>query len=81
MAEFLGKPRIKKEDISEYMRNQETIVEYFLNEMKPRMHFIMEHETFEKLEKVIVKKFGFFSAENVRKAGQEALKEWIERNL
>ena len=81
MAEFLGKPRIKKEDISEYMQAQKTIVEYFLNEMKPRMHFVMEYETFEKLEKAITKKFGFFSAENVQKAGKEALKEWIEKNL
>ena len=81
MAEFLGKPGIKREDISEYMRDQDTIVEYFLNEMKPRMHFVMEHETFAKLEKAIEKKFGFFSAENVKKAGQEALKEWIEKNL
>jgi hypothetical protein len=80
MAEFLGKPKIKKEDISSYMRNQKIIVEYFLDEMKPKIHFTVEPEVFSSLEKALIKKYGKFSPSLVRKAAYEALKEWIDRN-
>lgn len=81
MAEFLGKPRPTKEDVSSYMRDQNILVEYFLDEMKPKIHLTVEPGTWSDFEKALVKKFGKFSPVNVQLAAREALEEWVERNL
>lgn len=81
MAEFLGKPRPTREDVSSYMRDQNVLVEYFLDEMKPKIHLTVEPELWGEFESALVKKFGKFSPVNVQKAAQEALREWVEKNL
>ena len=80
MAEFLGKPRPTKEDISSYMRDQSIIVEYFLDEMKPKIHLTVDHDLWAEFEHALVKKYGKFSPMNVRKAALEALEEWVRKN-
>lgn len=81
MAEFLGKPRATKEDVSSYMRDQNILVEYFLDEMKPKIHLTVDPEMWGDFELALVKKFGKFSPVNVQLAAKEALQEWVERNL
>lgn len=81
MAEFLGKPRVTKEDISSYMRDQSLLVEYFVDEMKPKIHLSVDHETWADFERALEKRYGKFSPSNVQKAAREALEEWIQRNL
>lgn len=80
MAEFLGKPKITKQDISGYMRELNVIVSYFLDEMKPKLHLSLDHQLFEQLERAVIKRYGSFSPGNLRRAALEALEEWARRN-
>lgn len=80
MAEFLGKPRITKEDISGYMQDQSIIVEYFVDEMKPKIHLSVDYDLWADFERALAKKYGKFSPLNVRRAALEALQEWVQRH-
>ncbi|NVM53379.1 MAG: hypothetical protein HWN66_06710 [Candidatus Helarchaeota archaeon] len=80
MAEWLGKPRVKKEDITQYFQKFPKYCQYFEDSPKVRVHIIIPTEYVEKFRKAVIKKYGNFSAGNSNKALQEVALKWIDEN-
>ena len=80
MAEWLGKPKLKKEDLSAYFQKFPMYCRYFEDTLKPRIHVLIPTEYLEKFKKAVEKKYGNFSASNANRAIEEAALKWIDEN-
>jgi hypothetical protein len=85
MAEWLGKPEPREDDIPKYLRDMgpyaKFIIQYFLETMYPMLQIRLTPDQFKKFEEAIVKKFGKYSSFNARAAALEAVQEWAEKVL
>jgi hypothetical protein len=85
MAEWLGKPEPKEEDIPKYLRDMgkyaKFIIQYFLETMYPMLQIRLTPDQFKKFEEAVVKRFGKYSPFNARAAALEAVQNWAERAL
>jgi hypothetical protein len=85
LAEWLGKPEPKEEDIPKYLRDMGSyakfIIQYFLETMYPMLQIRLSPEQFKKFEEAVVKKFGKYSPFNARAAGLEAVEKWAKEIL
>ncbi len=85
MSEWLGKSKIEIEDIK---NSCPSIVKYFpmltrfyVDNQKMRIHLILEYDEGKRFREAVLKKYGSFSPQNVRRSAKEALIEWIEKTL
>ncbi len=84
MAEWLGKPRITKDDIEKVQpglaKYFPMLTRYFIDDQKMRVTVVFPHNKADKFKKAVTKAYGSFCATNVEKAGIEALDQWIEKH-
>ncbi len=79
MAEWIGKPKRRLEEMEPYWERSTVITEFFLNAKRPRVLVVIPHELFDEFKKAITKKYGSFSAPNMQRASSEAIKDWISK--
>lgn len=81
MSEWLGKPKVSKEDIEEYqptlVKDHPSLVQYYIEDQKFRVTITFPHELFDDFKKVVLREFGEFTADKARRAVEEAIKKWI----
>jgi len=84
MSEWLGKPKIREEDIEEYQpmlpKYFPALTKYFVDNLKFKIHINLEHDFAEKFKKVVEKLYGDVTPLNVRKAATAAFEKWVEDN-
>jgi hypothetical protein len=82
MSEWLGKPRIEKEDLSKWLLDSPyfgSVSRWFLDVNKVNVHLIIPDEIVEKLEEKMTEKYGSVSAGNLRRICLDAIKEFAEK--
>ena len=84
MSEWLGKPRVSKEDIEEYqpsfVKMFPNLVKYYVENLKFRMTITFEHPLFDAFKEIVEKKYDKFTRFVAEKAIIEAIEEWINKN-
>ncbi|NVM53821.1 MAG: hypothetical protein HWN66_08980 [Candidatus Helarchaeota archaeon] len=84
MSEWLGKPRVSKEDVEEYqpsfVKMFPTLVKYYTENQKFRMTVVFSYQLFDSFKEVVAKKYGTFTRGEADKAILEAIQEWIANN-
>lgn len=78
--EILVKPRLTMEDL-EIWKDHPGVVRHFLDNDKPRVYAVLSHETYEKFESAVIKKFGSIAYTNIFKAAEDAIVLWSETVL
>lgn len=82
MSEWLGKPRIDKEDIEKsipsYIKYFPMLTRYYVDNQKMRINLSLPYEKGDVFKSAIIKTYGSFNPTNVRKAAMEAITNWIE---
>ena len=78
MAEWLGKPKATKKDLSPYFRNLKTLADTLVEDRLPRIVITLDLELSPKFFQAVKKKYGSVTPTNVQKAGCEAIKKWVE---
>lgn len=81
MSEYLGKPKIKKEDIPEDYHGLSTLIRHFEFADRPRVVIVFPYDLWDQFEKATIKKYGSISYEDVDRASLEAIKFWSEKVL
>lgn len=81
MAEWLGKPRPKLEEMAQYFRETPYVADELLKEKLPRVQVIIPEELKMKFFKAVEKRFGAIKPIYIHQAAQEAIIKWIEENL
>ena len=82
MSEWLGKPRIEKEDLSKWMLEHAyfgSMARWFLDVNKVHVDLILPDEVVKKLEEKMTEKYGSISAGNLRRICIDAIKEFTEK--
>ena len=84
MSEWLGRPRLKKEDIEKWqpslVKHYPTLTRYFVDTQKLRMTLVLEHEDADKFIAAVKKKYKKMTPANAQKALMEALNAWVEKS-
>lgn len=78
MSKYLGKPRVKKEDMPTFWHEHENIVKYFVDADKPRVVVILPHNQYEEFEAAVLKRFGSTSFSKIQQAATEAILRWTK---
>lgn len=78
MSKYLGKPKVKKEDIPTFFHEYENVVKYFVDADKPRVVVILSHDQFEEFETAVLKRFGSISFSKIQQAATEAILRWTK---
>jgi len=85
MSEWLGKSKITEEDIKSTIPSLAKyfpmITQYFVDNQKIRLIVSIPYEWREDFVKAVTKKFGSFTASNVKRATMEAVEKWIKENV
>ncbi len=79
MAEYLGKPRVRKEDLPTLWHEHSNVVKYFVDVDKPRVVVVLSHDQYEKFETAALKRFGSASFSKIQQAATEAIMRWTEQ--
>lgn len=83
MSEWLGKPRIDKEDIEKYqpsfVENFPTIAKYFVDAQKLHLTIVFDYDFRDKFVEKVKKKYGNATPKTLHEAAEEAIKNWIEK--
>ena len=78
MAEWLGKPKATKEDLTPYFRNLKTLADALVEDRLARIVITLDLELSPKFFQAVKKKYGSITPFNVEKAGNDAIKKWVE---
>ncbi|MHA1265972.1 MAG: hypothetical protein ACTSRS_12140 [Candidatus Helarchaeota archaeon] len=82
MSEWLGRPRIRKEDIQKYqptfVENFPTLAKYFEDNQKIRITLVLDYEFGDKFIELVKNKYGKATPSTIHLAADEALKKWVE---
>ncbi len=85
MSEWLGKSRITEDDVRKVqpglVKHFPMLFRYYANAQKMRVISVLDYEKGDKFREAVIKTFGSFGPENVRKAADEAIDYWIETHL
>ena len=83
MSEWLGKPKLSREDIAEYQPSMEELfpllVRYFVDDQKFRMTAVLSYDIFESFKNEVIEKYGKFTSKEINEALEEAIKKWIDK--
>ena len=82
MSEWLGRPKIKKEDIKKYqptfVENFPTLAKYFEDNQKLRVTLILDYDFADEFMAVVKKKYDKVTPTTIHLAADEALKKWVQ---
>ena len=78
--EILVKPKLTIDDL-EYWKDHPGVVRHFLDNDKPRVYAVLDHDIYEKFEEAVIKKYGSIAFTNFFKAAEEAIIIWTESVL
>jgi len=78
MSEWLGKPKLKREDLPTAFKKLPSYSKYYEESQMARVCLVIPHEILEDFQKAITKRYGRFSAGNAKRAAEEALRTWIK---
>jgi hypothetical protein len=78
MSEWLGKPNLEDKDLPSHFRALSLYIKYFTDNQRARVSLLFPRDIQEKFQQAIVKTYGTFSAGNVIKATEEAVRMWID---
>jgi hypothetical protein len=78
MAEYLGKPRVKSEDLVTSLRNAPMFTRYFEQNHLARVYLIIPSDLLKRFQEAVTKRYGAFSAGKAKTAVEEAVRKWIE---
>jgi len=81
MAYWLGKMNLEEKDFSDFFIKRKNLLDFYLNDMKPRIVVRLSFNELREFEKAVAKKYEKFSALNSRKSVEEALKDWVNKTL
>ena len=83
MSEWLGLPRIKKEDIKKWQptfaENFPVLTKYFVDDQKLRVTIVMNYEMAEKFINKVKSKFKKAVPSTIHKASLEAIEDWLKK--
>ncbi len=82
MSEWLGKREIKKEDLSEWLRDMKffgSVARWFTQINLPHIVVVVPEEYIGDLVKKVEEKYGTLSAGTLKRAALDALIEWIKK--
>lgn len=82
MSEWLGKREIKKEDLSEWLKDLKffgSVARWFTQINLPHIVVVVPNEYIDDLVKKVEKVYGTLSAGTLKKAALDALIEWIKK--
>ena len=84
MAEWLGYPKLKKEDIEKlspyFTRFQKHEAEEFVRIRMGRVVVLFDHEFYQEFLDAVRKRYGDIAHHHVNGAALEAIKEWVQKN-
>jgi len=80
LAEWLGFPDLKKEDIAADYLREKFLGEDLVRTKKGRIVVIMEQDVYQEFLAAVKKRFGDISHHHVNGAALQALKEWAAKN-
>jgi len=82
MSEWLGRPRIREEDIKKYqptlVENFPTLTKYFVDNQKLRVTIVLDYDFGDEFVEVVKKKYGKVTPTTIHQAVDEALKKWVK---
>ena len=85
MSEWLGKPRITKEDIIKSQPSMEeffpSLVKYYVENQKYRVVVPFERENYELFKKAVIEEYGKFTPNETKEAIEEAILLWVAEKL
>ena len=79
MSEWFGKPKLEKKDLPSHFRDLSLYSKYFEDNLQARASIVIPRDLLDRFQQAIVKQFGAFSAGNVNRATEEAMRMWIDR--
>ncbi len=82
MSEWLGKREIKKEDLSEWLKDMKffgSVGRWFTQINLPHIVVVVPEEHIDGLVQKVEKEYGTLSAGTLRRAALDALIEWIKK--
>jgi len=80
LAEWLGFPDLKKEDIAADYLREKFLGEDLVRTKRGRVVVIMEEGAYQEFLAAVKKRFGDISHRNVNGAALQAIKEWSAKN-
>lgn len=82
MSEWLGRPKIRKEDIKKYqptfVENFPTLAKYFVDNQKVRITLVLDYDFADKFLELVKKKYKKATPTTIHLAAEEALKKWVQ---
>jgi len=78
MSEWLGKPKLKREDLPTAFKKLPSYSKYYAESQMARVCIIIPHQILDEFQKAVTKRYGRCSAGNTRRAAEEALRMWIK---
>jgi len=78
MSEWLGKSKLKREDLPAAFKKLPSYTKYYEESQMARVCLTIPPEILDDFQNSVTKRFGKFSPGNAKKAAEEALKMWIE---
>jgi len=80
LAEWLGFPDLKKEDIAANYLREKFLGEDLVRTKRGRIVVIMEQDTYQEFLAAVKKRFGDMSHDHVNGAALQAIREWTAKN-
>ncbi|MHA2270214.1 MAG: hypothetical protein ACXACI_00015 [Candidatus Hodarchaeales archaeon] len=80
MSEWLGKPRIKKEDMTKIFQEFPHATEWFVNERKTRLVTILDPDEGQRFFAALKKKYQKVNPFIIEEVARKAILAWIEAN-
>jgi hypothetical protein len=78
MSEWLGKPRLERKDLPTHFRNLSLYSKYYEESQMARVCLVIPRDILDRFQQAVVERYGTFSAGNVKRVTEEALRMWIE---
>ncbi|RLG50807.1 MAG: hypothetical protein DRN96_06790 [Thermoproteota archaeon] len=79
MAEYLGYPRLKREDITSPFLRESLLGEALVKTRMGRVVVIFDHIEYQRFLSAVKAKYGSISHRNVNEAAKAAIMEWVKR--
>ncbi|MFQ5978482.1 MAG: hypothetical protein ACE5OZ_10180 [Candidatus Heimdallarchaeota archaeon] len=80
MSEWLGKPRIKKEEMTKIFQDFPHATRWFVNERKARILTILEADEAQRFFATVKLKFKTINPFVIEEVAKQAILSWIEAN-